>query len=189
MHRSLTLGLALATLGLGLASPALGAAEDRPRPHRVDDLGIRNDRDGRSDRPGKPGGIVALGDRPSLQAAPTPGKGAGDADLRPLEGDAAEIQAANVESHGGAADPRPLEDDAAEIQAADVESHGGVADLPDWKSCDPFDVNADGAVDMEDFAELLGNFGMAEGDLTGDGLVDGEDLGLLLIRISNLPRD
>ena len=42
---------------------------------------------------------------------------------------------------------------------------------------------------MDDFAELLANFGTAEGDLTGNGLVDGEDLGLLLIRISNLPRN
>ena len=75
------------------------------------------------------------------------------------------------------------------IDDADAKPKGGDSDLPDWTSCDPFDVNIDGKVDMEDFAELLANFGTAEGDLTGNGLVDGEDLGLLLIRISNLPRN
>ena len=61
--------------------------------------------------------------------------------------------------------------------------------LTDFTSCDPFDVNKDGVVDLVDFRELLANFGTAEGDLTGNGAVDGEDLGLLLVRISTLSRD
>ena len=168
MHRSLTTGLALATLTLGLGSSAFGEAEGQPRPSLSDSLGMQIENTPRPGKPRKVGATVRLEERSSLQDGPVRTR------------DSAARRAAEHE----------LSDDLqVKIDDADAKPKGGDSDLPDWTSCDPFDVNIDGEVDMNDFAELLANFGTAEGDLTGDGLVDGEDLGLLLIRISNLPRN
>ena len=168
MHRSLTTGLALATLTLGLGSAAFGDAKGQPRPSLSDNLGMQIENAPRSGKPRKAGGTVRLEERPSLQDGPVRTR------------DSAARRAADHE----------LSDDLnVKIDDADAKPKGGDSDLPDWTSCDPFDVNIDGKVDTDDFAELLANFGTAEGDLTGNGLVDGEDLGLLLIRISNLPRN
>ncbi len=52
--------------------------------------------------------------------------------------------------------------------------------------CDPMDRDADGDIDTDDLALLISAFGTAEGDLDGDGLVSGSDLGLMLVRLSSL---
>lgn len=44
----------------------------------------------------------------------------------------------------------------------------------------PADYNNDGVVDGQDLGILLGGWGSADTDLTGDGITDGADLGLLL---------
>jgi hypothetical protein len=44
----------------------------------------------------------------------------------------------------------------------------------------PADLTGDGQVDGADLGLLLGSWGGAQGDLTGDGVTDGADLGLLL---------
>ena len=49
-------------------------------------------------------------------------------------------------------------------------------------ACDPMD--RDGDVDFDDFKSLAEAFGTDDGDLDGDGIVSGSDLGLMLVRIS-----
>lgn len=53
-----------------------------------------------------------------------------------------------------------------------------------WPSCDPMDRDADGDVDFDDFKILAAAFGTDEGDLDGDRIVTGADLGLMLVRLS-----
>lgn len=59
-----------------------------------------------------------------------------------------------------------------------------VEDGSDRPACDPMDRDADGDVDFDDFKLLSAAFGTDEGDLDGDGMVTGADLGLMLIRIA-----
>jgi hypothetical protein len=53
-------------------------------------------------------------------------------------------------------------------------------------ACDPMDRDADGDVDFDDFKSLSEAFGTDDGDLDGDGIVSGSDLGLMLARMSLL---
>ncbi len=50
---------------------------------------------------------------------------------------------------------------------------------------DPMDLNRDGIVDDDDFLWLCKAFGTEEGDLNEDGITDGLDLGLMLVRLAN----
>jgi hypothetical protein len=47
------------------------------------------------------------------------------------------------------------------------------------------DMNLDGVVDDTDFLWLCKSYGTEEGDLNADGITDGLDLGLMLIRLAN----
>ena len=49
---------------------------------------------------------------------------------------------------------------------------------------DPMDMNLDGAVDDTDLLWLCKAFGTEQGDLNEDGITDGIDLGMMLIRLS-----
>ena len=53
---------------------------------------------------------------------------------------------------------------------------------PIWLSLTPGDANGDGAVDLQDFGIVKGNFGEADGwdqgDFNGDGVMDLQDFGL-----------
>jgi hypothetical protein len=51
-------------------------------------------------------------------------------------------------------------------------------------ACDPMDRDADGDVDFDDLKSLFEAFGTDDGDLDGDGIVSGSDLGLMLARMS-----
>jgi hypothetical protein len=51
-------------------------------------------------------------------------------------------------------------------------------------ACDPMDRDADGDVDFDDLKSLSEAFGTDDGDLDGDGIVSGSDLGLMLARMS-----
>ncbi len=53
-------------------------------------------------------------------------------------------------------------------------------------ACDPMDRDADGDVDFDDLKSLFEAFGTDDGDLDGDGIVSGSDLGLMLARMSLL---
>lgn len=64
------------------------------------------------------------------------------------------------------------------------EADGKSEDGPIWPSCDPMDRDADGDVDFDDFKILAAAFGTDEGDLDGDGIVTGADLGIMLVRLS-----
>ncbi len=204
MHRTLTNGLALTTLSLGFSMTAFAESQGQGRPS----MSAENQQIlGGADQAPKHRGsvkIAQLATRPSLQddesarsapqdnhltsvrkiskfeLAPRKAKKSG-----PEFGDNGQGRD-NVDfptAERLASQPELSSSDRDEIELPND------ADLPDWTSCDPFDVNADGKVDFEDLAQLLASFGTAEGDLTGNGEVDGEDLGLLLIRISNHPRD
>ena len=50
---------------------------------------------------------------------------------------------------------------------------------------DPMDMNLDGVVDDTDFLWLCKSYGTEEGDLNDDGITDGLDLGLILVRLVN----
>ena len=50
---------------------------------------------------------------------------------------------------------------------------------------DPMDMNLDGVVDDTDFLWLCKSYGTEEGDLNADGITDGLDLGLMLVRLVN----
>ncbi|NCF38551.1 MAG: hypothetical protein GWP75_00350 [Planctomycetia bacterium] len=50
---------------------------------------------------------------------------------------------------------------------------------------DPMDMNLDGTVDDTDFLWLCKAYGTEEGDLNEDGITDGLDLGLMLVRLAN----
>jgi hypothetical protein len=60
----------------------------------------------------------------------------------------------------------------------------GYVELP-WILYDPMDMNLDGVVDDTDFLWLCKSYGTEEGDLNADGITDGLDLGLMLIRLAN----
>ena len=49
---------------------------------------------------------------------------------------------------------------------------------------DPMDMNLDGVVDDTDFLWLCKAYGTEEGDINRDGITDGLDLGLMLVRLS-----
>jgi hypothetical protein len=51
-------------------------------------------------------------------------------------------------------------------------------------ACDPMDRDVDGDVDFDDLKSLFEAFGTDDGDLDGDGIVSGSDLGLMLARMS-----
>ena len=78
------------------------------------------------------------------------------------------------------ADPFGFGTDEADHPEADEKPE----DDSSWPSCDPMDRDADGDVDFDDFKILAASFGTDEGDLDGDGIVTGADLGLMLVRIS-----
>ena len=161
MHRALGTGIALLTLSLGFANTASAESERRPRPSLVQDVGMDIERGASKPKLGRDGKISPFPTR--LVCGPP-------APIDP--GQAVELR-----------------DEVDPSIDSDRDRSTEPMIKPEWTSCDPFDVNDDGVVDLVDFRDLLANFGTAEGDLTGNGEVDGEDLGLLLVRISNLSRD
>lgn len=56
-------------------------------------------------------------------------------------------------------------------------------------ACDPMDLDGNGSVDITDFELLVAAFGTATGDLDRSGIVDGRDLGLMLMKISQADSD
>ena len=56
-------------------------------------------------------------------------------------------------------------------------------------ACDPMDLDGNGSVDIADFELLVAAFGTAKGDLDRSGIVDGRDLGLMLLKISQAGSD
>ena len=50
---------------------------------------------------------------------------------------------------------------------------------------DPMDMNLDGAVDGTDLLWLFKSFGTEQADLNEDGITDGLDAGLMLVRLAN----
>ena len=50
---------------------------------------------------------------------------------------------------------------------------------------DPMDLNLDGIVDDTDFLWLCKSYGTEEGDLNEDGITDGLDLGMMLVRLAS----
>jgi hypothetical protein len=56
-----------------------------------------------------------------------------------------------------------------------------IVEATDGPACAPADLNCDGAVNAQDLAALLGNWGgTGVGDLNGDGAVGAPDLAALL---------
>ena len=161
MHRALGTGIALLALSSGFATTASAESERRPRPALGQDVGMDIERGASKPKPGRDAKVSPFPTR--IVCGPPAPVDPGQA-LEPTD----EVDPSIDSDRGRSTEPM----------------------IPsEWTSCDPFDVNDDGVVDLVDFRDLLANFGTAEGDLTGNGEVDGEDLGLLLVRISNLSRD
>ena len=73
--------------------------------------------------------------------------------------------------------------------AKDLEARPRAVNPFQGPACDPMDLDGDGSVDIADFEVLVAAFGTAKGDLDRSGIVDGRDLGLMLIRISRTGSD
>ena len=74
--------------------------------------------------------------------------------------------------------------------SADLDSKGRHEHPLRGPACDPMDLDENGQVDIADFELLVAAFGTAEGDLDHNRIVDGRDLGLMLIRIASAdPKD
>ena len=214
MTQSRTNAARLATAALAMSFGVVGVALAEPdaRPGISDQHGLRPDRPSRPAHPGlrsdlsttRPGADGRCGvdsdrwspDGPRLQPGRETHRLGSDAADRPRPNDVGEheiewSEAARenpfgfetAEEHGPRLAIGEESDRDDDWSADDLESDTR-STRPRNGTRDPMDMNADGTVDLEDFARLLDAFGTIHGDLDRDGRTDGRDLGLMLARLT-----